>query len=73
MPPISPVVLYIIDSGFSACHFSPSPSEQLGIPLQSSSYNMTNMFSFRGTKEMEINEGIAKQEFFYPSGGMMSN
>lgn len=34
---------------------------------------MTNMFGFRGTKEMEINEGIAKQEFFYLSGGTMSN
>lgn len=50
----------------------PSPSEQLGTTLQSL-YNMTNTFSFRGTKETEINEGIAKEEFFYLSGGMMSN
>lgn len=65
----SPVVLCIIDSGFSACHFSPSVSEQLGISLQSLSYNMTNMFSFKGTKETEINERIAKQEFSFPFRG----
>lgn len=48
---------------------SPPVSEQLGIALQSLSYNMTNMFSFKGTKETEINERITKQEFSFPFRG----